>query len=37
MAIIEGVEPENPGPDPGNPGPISSLLWYGASVAGVGQ
>ena len=25
--IIEGAEPENPGPDHGNPGPSSSLSW----------
>ena len=27
-AIIEGAEPENPGPDPGNPRGSSSILWY---------
>ena len=26
-AIIEGAEPENLGPDPGNPGPCSSFPW----------
>ena len=34
-AIIEGGAPENPGPDPRNPCPSSSVR--GASVAGVGQ